>query len=44
MRKAFRDQRQPGIMGRENIVISIVVSPPPRKSTLVGDAYPHKSL
>lgn len=43
MRKAFRDQRQPGIMGRENIVISIVVSPPP-ESPLWWGTLIHTSL
>lgn len=39
MRKAFRDQRQPGIMGRDNILTSIAVSPslesPPWWETLI---------
>lgn len=42
MRKAFRDQRQPGIMGRENTVISIVVSPP--ESPLWWGTLIHTSL
>ena len=43
MRKAFRDQRRPGIMGRDNILTSIAVSPS-LESPLWWETFVHTSL